>query len=180
MTELEKNTILDFVSSDISVEKFYKILPQYINEDFIINEYSKTIIEKDSETLSYLRMIPISNFENFEKIYQKLLIENWHIENEDIVSFFQNIFNENKDNIIFLLKALENIPEYLKVDNITKLSYIKKIIYAIGAQPQPESLLALEKLASETNDEEIKKLALHQIEKRKRLGRWEFNSKNNE
>ena len=50
-------------------------------------------------------------------------------------------------------------------------SYIKKIIYAIGAQPQPESLLALEKLASETNDTEIKKLALHQLEKRKELGR---------
>ena len=44
----------------------------------------------------------------------------------------------------------------------------------IGAQPQPESLLALEKLASETNDTEIKKLALHQLEKRKELGRWEY------
>ncbi|WP_454985250.1 hypothetical protein, partial [Capnocytophaga gingivalis] len=56
-------------------------------------------------------------------------------------------------------------------DEISKYSYIKKIIYAIGVQPQPESLLALEKLASETNDTEIKKLALHQLEKRK-----EYNS----
>jgi len=29
-------------------------------------------------------------------------------------------------------------------------------------------------LASETNDTEIKKLALHQLEKRKELGRWEY------
>ena len=51
---------------------------------------------------------------------------------------------------------------------------MQKIIYAIGAQPQPESLLALEKLASETDDEKIKELALHQLEKRKELGRWEY------
>ncbi|GIM53348.1 hypothetical protein CAPN004_23770 [Capnocytophaga cynodegmi] len=173
MTELEKNTILDFASSDISVEKFYEILPQYINEDFVIDEYEKAITEKDSEILSYLRMIPISNIKSLEKIYQKLLLENWHIESEDVVSFFQYVFNENKNNITFLLKSLENIPEYLKIDTITKQSYIKKIIYVIGAQPQPESLLALEKLAQETNDKKIKELALHQLEKRKRLGRWE-------
>ena len=33
--------------------------------------------------------------------------------------------------------------------------------------------MALEKLASETNDIKIKKLALLQLEKRKQLGRWE-------
>ena len=57
------------------------------------------------------------------------------------------------------------------------MSITPKIIYAIGAQPQPESLSALEKLASETDDEEIKGLALHQLEKRKRLGRWEYERK---
>ncbi len=68
------------------------------------------------------------------------------------------------------LKAIDNIPEYLEDDDF-KYPYIRKIIYAIGAQPQPESLLALEKLASETNDTEINKLALNQLEKRKELRR---------
>ena len=68
------------------------------------------------------------------------------------------------------LKAIDNIPEYLEDDDF-KYPYIRKIIYAIGAQPQPEILLALEKLASDTNDTEIKKLALHQLEKRKEMGR---------
>ena len=68
------------------------------------------------------------------------------------------------------LKAIDNIPEYLEDDDF-KYPYIRKIIYAIGAQPQPESLLALEKLTSETNDTEIKNLALHQLEKRKELRR---------
>lgn len=56
--------------------------------------------------------------------------------------------------------------KYLEPEDF-KYPYIRKIIYAIGAQPQPESLLALEKLASETDDEKIKELALHQLEKRK-------------
>ena len=68
------------------------------------------------------------------------------------------------------LKAIDNIPEYLEDDDF-KYPYIRKIIYAIGAQPQPESLLALEKLAFETNDIKIKELALHQLEKRKELER---------
>ena len=87
-----------------------------------------------------------------------------------MASAFQTIFNNNIENIPILLKAMENIPEYLEDDDF-KYPYIRKIIYAIGAQPQPESLLALEKLASETNDTEIKKLALHQLEKRKELRR---------
>lgn len=74
------------------------------------------------------------------------------------------------------MKSIENIPEYLQKEDF-KYSYIRKIIYAIGVQPQPESLLALEKLVSETNDKKIKELALHQIEKRKELGRWEFEKK---
>ena len=90
-----------------------------------------------------------------------------------MASAFQTIFNNNTENIPILLKAIDNIPKYLEANDF-KYPYVRKIIYAIGAQPQPESLLALEKLASETNDTEIKKLALYQLEKRKELGRWEY------
>ena len=101
-----------------------------------------------------------------EKPMRDLLVLNFHDSHEDIVRLFQLRWNNNIENIPILLKAINNIPEYLQ-DEISKYSYIKKIIYAIGAQPQPESLLALEKLASETNDIKIKELALHQLEKRK-------------
>ena len=103
-----------------------------------------------------------------------MLLEDWHIEHEDIVGLFQSYFNKDIENIYILLNALINIPTYLQEDEATKYSYIKKIIYAIGAQPQLESLSALGDLASETGDEKIKELALHQLEKRKRLGRWEY------
>ena len=110
---------------------------------------------------------------DYEALYQEFLLCNFHNEHENIVSAFQSIYNNNIKNIPILLKAIDNIPKYLEDDDF-KYPYIRKIIYAIGAQPQPESLLALEKLASETNDIQIKELALHQLEKRKELGRWEY------
>lgn len=122
-------------------------------------------------------LLDFYNEEN-EKPMRELLLLNFHDSHEDIASMFQSMFNNNIENISVLLQALENIPKYLQPEDF-KYPYVRKIIYAIGAQPQPESLLALEKLASETNDEEIKKLALHQLEKRKRLGRWEAEEKHN-
>ena len=107
---------------------------------------------------------------------RKLLLQNFHDSHEEIVSLFQSLWNNDTENIPILLKALESIPQYLQPEDF-RYPYIRKIIYAIGAQPQPESLSALEKLASETDDEEIKGLALHQLEKRKRLGRWEYERK---
>ena len=116
--------------------------------------------------MGYLRLIPIRDVRLFKNIYRQLLLEDWHIEHEDIVGFFQSYFNKDIENIYILLNALINIPTYLQEDEVTKYSYIKKIIYAIGAQPQPESLSALEDLSSETGDEKIKELALHQLKKK--------------
>ena len=100
------------------------------------------------------------------------MLEDFHNSHEDIVSLFQTLWNESIENIPVLLKALEKVPSYLQDKNF-RYPYIRKLVYAIGAQPQPESLLALEKLASETEDEVIKELSLRQLEKRKLLGRWE-------
>ncbi|WP_315155370.1 hypothetical protein [Capnocytophaga leadbetteri] len=105
-----------------------------------------------------------------EEPLRRLLLLNFHNSHEDIVDLFQTMWNNSTKNIPILLKAIDNIPEYLEPEDF-KYPYVRKIIYAIGAQPQPESLLALEKLAFETNDIKIKELALHQLEKRKELGR---------
>ena len=39
MTQIEKDTILDFASSDISLNEFYKKLPNYQNDNFILQKY---------------------------------------------------------------------------------------------------------------------------------------------
>jgi hypothetical protein len=110
--------------------------------------------------------------EKNERSLKKILLLNFHKSHEDITSLFQSNYHNNKENIPILLHSINTIPSYLTPDDF-KYPYIRKLIYAIGAQPEPYNIEALEKLASETNDEKIKDLALHQIEKRKELGRWE-------
>ncbi|GAA5042328.1 hypothetical protein GCM10011506_44300 [Marivirga lumbricoides] len=107
------------------------------------------------------------------KLYQKYLITQDHFQHSSIVTAFQTYFNDDSTNIPVLIQAITNIPSYLEGEDI-KYPYIKKIIYSIGAQPEPYNFEALEKLSNETKDDRIRDLGLHQIEKRKKLGRWEF------
>ena len=110
-----------------------------------------------------------------EKPMRDLVVLNFHNSHEDIVRLFQLRWNNNIENITILIQATRSIPDYLSPVDI-KRSYLQNIIYAIGAQPQPESLCALEYLLSETKDEEIKKMISSQIEKRHSIvgGKYEF------
>ena len=147
---------LTMLKNTISIEDF--------NEAILLLEDGKSLEDVRNVILTgwLLNCFNPSN----EEPLRRLLLLNFHDSHEDIVDLFQTMWNNSAKNIPILLKALKNIPKYLEPENF-KYPYIRKIIYAIGAQPQPESLLALEKLASETNDIQIKELALHQLGKRK-------------
>ena len=151
---------LTMLKNTISIEDF--------NEAISLLEDTKSLDDVQNVILTgwLLNCFNPSN----EEPLRRLLLLNFHDSHEDIVDLFQTMWNNSTKNIPILLKAIDNIPEYLEPEDF-KYPYIRKIIYAIGAQPQPESLLALEKLAFETNDIKIKELALHQLEKRKELGR---------
>jgi len=151
------------LKNSISIEDF--------NEAILLLEDGKSLEDVRNVILTgwLLNCFNPSN----EEPLRRLLLLNFHNSHEDIVDLFQTMWNNSTKNIPILSKAIDSIPEYLEPEDF-KYPYIRKIIYAIGAQPQPESFLALEKLASETNDIKIKKLALHQLEKRKELGRWEY------
>ena len=158
-----------YYSKKITREERLTMLKNSINiEDF--NE--AILLLEDGKSLEDVRNIILTGWllncfnPSNEEPLRKLLLLNFHNSHEDIVDLFQTMWNNSTENIPFLLKAIDNIPEYLEPEDF-KYPYIRKIIYAIGAQPQPESLLALEKLAAETNDIKIKELALHQLEKRK-------------
>ena len=154
---------LTMLKNSISIEDF--------NEAILLLEDGKSL-ENVRNVILTGWLLNCFNPSNEEPL-RRLLLLNFHNSHEDIVDLFQTMWNNSTKNIPILLKALKNIPKYLEPKDF-KYPYIRKIIYAIGAQPQPESFLALEKLASETNDIKIKKLALHQLEKRKELGRWEY------
>ncbi len=147
---------LTMLKNTISIEDF--------NEAILLLEDGKSLEDVQNVILTgwLLNCFNPSN----EEPLRRLLLLNFHDSHEDIVDLFQTMWNNSTKNIPILLKAIDNIPEYLEPEDF-KYPYIRKIIYAIGAQPQPESLLALEKLASETNDIKIKELALHQLGKRK-------------
>ena len=147
---------LTMLKNTINIEDF--------NEAILLLEDGKSLEDVQNVILTgwLLNCFNPSN----EEPLRRLLLLNFHDSHEDIVDLFQTMWNNSTKNIPILLKAIDNIPEYLEPEDF-KYPYIRKIIYAIGAQPQPESLLALEKLASETNDIQIKELALHQLGKRK-------------
>ena len=147
---------LTMLKNTISIEDF--------NEAISLLEDTKSLDDVQNVILTgwLLNCFNPSN----EEPLRKLLLLNFHNSHEDIVDLFQTMWNNSTENIPILLKAIDNIPKYLEDDDF-KYPYIRKIIYAIGAQPQPESLLAIETLASETNDIKIKELALHQLGKRK-------------
>jgi hypothetical protein len=110
-----------------------------------------------------------------KEIYGEFILKPYHHEHEEIAGAFQAFFHDDKENIAILLNAIKQIPEYLQPEDF-KYPYIRKIIYAIGAQPEPYNIQALEELAKSA-DEQIRELALHQIEKRKKLGNWESKKK---
>ena len=176
MTTTERKIIAQFASGEITRDELYSLLPWYSDIDCVSRLYEDVITQKDREKLCYLRMLPVYENEQLEEIWKVLLTEDWHSEHEDLIRVFQYIFNRKQENIDFLLKIFRHIPLYISQDSAIKRSYLQNIIYAIGAQPQPESLCALEYLLSETKDEEIKKMISSQIEKRHSIvgGKYEF------
>ncbi|MCC7454887.1 MAG: hypothetical protein IT222_12015, partial [Crocinitomix sp.] len=158
----DRERLIEILFKEVTIKQF---------DDAISNLSSTLNLDLVGDVLNVGFLTKYFN-ENNEETLKKILLLNFHKSHEDITSLFQSNYHNNKENIPILLQSINTIPSYLTPDDF-KYPYIRKIIYAIGAQPEPYNIEALEKLASETNDEKIKDLALHQIEKRKELGRWE-------
>ena len=158
---LISNDISQIINYRVNFNEFQEVL------NCVYNEQNQSLFE------AVLWCMPNCLSHNeLEIIYSKYIILNNHKEHENIIGLFQSEFYDNIENISVLLQCINNIPEYLSPEDF-KYPYIRKIIYAIGAQPEPYNIEALEKIANETEDEQIKELALHQIKKRKEFGRWE-------
>lgn len=160
-------------------EELLPIFPYQAN----FKELKQLLLESKSSPVfnrrfnAILWRFPISMSESeFIELLHFFLLEYWHREHEEIISSLQKYYNNDKNSINYLTKIMNELPDFYKYDEDLKYPFIRKIIYAIGAQPEPYNFEALETI-SQSEDEEIKALALHQIEKRKNLGRWESDSK---
>lgn len=174
----DKSLIKDLCNSKIDITEFKKktdFKANFAQLNLLLDETKTKVTENGDNQCFYSIFWNLPNSLSFDEevnLHSKYLLINWHHEHEEIAGSFQAFFHNDKKNILTLLNAINNIPNHLTPDDF-KYPYIRKLIYAIGAQPEPYNIEALEKLANETNDEKIKDLALHQIEKRKELGRWE-------
>ena len=174
LNEHELKVLKQYSAGLISKEELEQIIIHKATDNEIEYMLDKCIISKNSNDFEAIFWGIPKNLNKVKEVYLcgKYLLLEGHFEHENIVLTFQTFFNDNKENIQILLKAIEKIPKYISNNN--PHSYIRKIIYAIGAQPEPYNLVALEKIVNETQEKTIKELALHQIDKRKRLGRWEY------
>jgi hypothetical protein len=174
LSSIEKEVLIKCSAGIISKEELANAIPNKVNYTEFLDLLWSTCLTNDSsmfEALIWCMPKQLSKDEE-EMIFKEFLIEENHFQHENFVTAFQTDFNLNSENALFLLNLIKAIPHYLQAEDF-KYPYIRKIIYAIGAQPEPYNMEALEKLTNETNDEQIKGLALHQIKKRKELGRWE-------
>ena len=174
LSDKEKTLLMQCAAGFISNEE----LRNQIHRELNFDEFDKLLMdcynEEDKSLFEAVLWGMPNNLSDteLERLYSKFLLFKNHREHENIVREFQLGFNHNVSNIEILLESMKNIPDYLSFDDF-KYPYLRKIIYAIGAQPEPQNLQALEKLTRETNDELLKDLLQHQIKKRKELGRWE-------
>jgi len=112
------------------------------------------------------------NYTEKDILFKKYIsINEGHHEHEEMLSYFHRNFINPIGNIDILTKLIEQPPHYFFAEG-RQMVFIDKCIFTIAQQPQPFNLEALEELAK-SEDEKIKDLALHQIEKRKQYRRWE-------
>lgn len=99
----------------ISREKLFLIFPYRAN----FEELKQLLIESKTDSIYDTRFskilwrFPISMTDSdFMKLLQFFLLENWHHGHESIIETFQDSFNNDKENIIYLMQLLSSLPEF--------------------------------------------------------------------
>lgn len=173
LSGFEIDVLMKCSAGFLSKEDVQNAIPIKVDYNSLLGLLMDSCKEKNSSLFeAILWCIPkkLTKYEE-EKLFRLLLQEQNHYQHENLATAFQTDFNSNVSNIDALCSAINSVPDYLSPDDF-RYPYIRKIIYAIGAQPEPYNMEALEQL-SKSPDEKLRELALHQIEKRRRLGRWE-------
>ena len=131
-----------------------------------INDAEKTCDATRLEYLVYALQIGMStrqmNLQIFVDSLDKLLLEMWHTQHENIVSVLQTAASEQS--LDFLARAIDLNPEYLSWDDNS--SFEKKCVRAIYQIGKEKARPYLEVLRKHSNIQ-VRELACKQIEKLK-------------
>lgn len=150
MTQIEKQSIMDFSAKRISSEIFFAQHPLFAQADYLRSLLNESFKEQDSETLylTLLFMFLTTFPEGIEEVLCDLLIENWHQSHEDIVSIFQLNYKYPGcvDNIV---KAMGMKLDYLAYNEGESL--IVKCAWALGSLKTEYAIQKLKELAESDN-----------------------------
>jgi len=169
LSEKERKLLKELAIGKITKEQYSKECPLVRDYTEFVELLLSTLTNDENEYNSLFHSIfwflPRKiDYDQEKEMFMHFLLIKGHNEHEEIAQSFQNEWNKDMENIPVLLKAIEDVPYY--IERIDKYPYIRKLIYAIGAQPEPYNIYALEKL-TRSEDKELVALALHQIDKRK-------------
>jgi hypothetical protein len=158
----------------ITYDEFISNFP----EKFTLQEILAIVSNLRSDVKGGYKLDLLSNLissslskEEIRQLYLVLLKEDWHDMHERYIGGLQNYYCGDIKVIEPLLALMHNpFKQFLHIDFYGP--FVRKIIYAIGAQPEPANIEALEELTKSENVI-IRDFAIHQLDKRKLLGRWE-------
>ena len=111
-----------------------------------------------------LRLPHSMTYEELEELYRFFLLKDFHHDHEYMVGAFQRFFNKNPKNIEVILKIMSDLPAFYRHDGDIRDPFIRKCMYAIAAQPEPNNIETLVQL-TRSKDESIHTYAQYQLEK---------------
>lgn len=135
MTNQEKLLLNEYVSGNLSKEKFLKKYPVNLveNKQYIFSSLNEAYKNKNADDVGYTLLLLVfdedfNKNDNYVEILCKLLYEDWHFSHENIVSLLQGI--KSPESIDALFKTALTEFKYLDYDDTHALA--RKCIHALG------------------------------------------------
>lgn len=145
----------------ITKEEFNALYPSdfILDEKFILSLLEQAYTDKNLRDLEYAFTVS-GSIEPTTEFLCKLMVEDWHIEHEDIATTLQ--WRKDPKATETLYQAATMKFDYLAYND--SHAFARKCIYALGDINSAESIDKIRKL-TQVNDETICGYATHQLER---------------
>ena len=165
MTPAERNLCEQLYLQRKPYHEFLKEYPRFVNDDYLLNELNNAYEGRDAEALRYI--LVIASYHGYTNelgsVLSRFLLEGWHKEHEDItrVIQFKTPISEAVD---ILSAAIKTRFEYM-FEQDDYYPFVRKCLNAIRSIGGENARNALEEIAANATDQEIKELAARQLAK---------------
>ncbi|NME73016.1 hypothetical protein [Flammeovirga aprica] len=156
----DRKLVLEYATRKISETDFISKYPHKLDNNYMVNCFSKVLESKDTKDLEYLfMMLNFIEEKSLCPILCELLVECWHSKHDNIATILQ--FDVDYPECVdFVVEAIHLecklwYPSYRE-------SFIKKCTYILAYLETEKALEKLKEL-SNSSDDLIKKYALDQI-----------------